>query len=94
MKTLVEPDSKQLGQCIFPWMFIRNGSLFFKGEGGWAISKKKVLHSKNWKKKKFLQGELQEKKFGKWFYYHYFDFHIVEKNLAQPIAHQKNYARP
>ena len=28
------------------------------------------------------------------FYYHQFDFFMLTKLLARPIAHQKNYAQP
>jgi len=40
MKTFVEPDSKQLEQCIFPQMFIRY-RLYFRGEGGLGNFQKK-----------------------------------------------------
>ena len=49
MKTFVEPDSKQLEQCIFLRMFIRDGPLSFRedGEGrgggweGWEFPEKR-----------------------------------------------------
>jgi len=73
-------------------MFIRDGSLYFSGEGGWAISKKDPAQQKL---KKYHARGVTRKKLSKCFYYHYFDFFfMLKKNLAQAIAHQKNYAHP
>ena len=56
--TLILTLTSHADHCLF----IRDGPLLFCGEGeGWAISKEKFLHSKNYQKK-IVQKELNQEK--------------------------------
>jgi len=83
MKTFVEPDSKQLEQCIFPQMFIRY-RLYFRGEGGLGNFQKK--NPAQQKLTKYREREPQ----GASTIIILF-FLRLKKKLAQAIAHQKKF---
>jgi len=91
MKTSVEPDSKQLEQCIFPRMFIRDRLLFFRGEGGWTISKKKSCTAKT--EKKLCKGSHREKNQASASTIITLIFLCLptQKNYAQPKCEKKNF---
>jgi len=72
-------------------MFIREGSLLFRGELGSFQKTKKSCTAKT-VKKKLCKGS-HGKKSSTCFYYHYFEF-LCQKIRAQAIAHQKYYAQP
>jgi len=72
-------------------MFIRDGSLYFRGEGGWAISKKDPAQQKL---TKYRARGVTRKKLSKYFYYHYFDFFYVKKKSCTSYCPPKKLCTP